>query len=290
MESFILEIKDFFNLFIWEQVQLAFKVSSPVIMAFKYVAFMFVLVKIARNLYTNPTDWWGYISWLPLSILLFKYDVIVEFFVDLSASADNSVSFAKNQKLYLKLFKLPVVPEETDLSVFDITVGYFKQIFKNTVELLVMTHLFNLVALLSILVYIFLKIKAMFRFIALLFFGPISIALSFLPGNEFQWLDWVMKLLETALFIPMLMFVDFLAIQVLQDAFQPLITGPALEVDEQIFRMWLGIAFFIMLGVSYFFVPSMVKWGIAKTNSGVGASKKAATSVALAARKALIKV
>lgn len=290
MESFILEIKDFFNLFIWQQVALAFKVSAPVLSTFKYVAFLFVLVRIAQNLYSNPNDWWGYISWLPISILLLKYDMIVHFFVDLSASADDSVSFAKNQKIYLTLFKLPVIPEDSTLNVLDITIGYFKQLFKNTVELLVMTHLFNLVALISILVYIFLKIKSMFRFITLLFFGPISISLSLLPGNNFQWLDWVMKLLETALFIPMLMFIDFLAIEVLNDVFKPLVVKDALDVDEQIFRMWLGITFFIILGVSYFFVPSMVKWGIAKANSGVGASKRAATSIALIARKSLIKI
>ena len=289
MESFILQIKDFFNSFIWEQIQLAFKVAGPVINTFKYLAFMLVLARIVRNLYNNPMDWWGYISWLPLSILLFQYETVVEFFVDISTAADDSVSFAQNQKLYLKIFKLPILPEESDLSLFDITVGYLKQMYRNMVELVVMTHIFNFVAMLSIIVYIFLKIKAMLRFITLLFFGPISISLSFLPGNEFQWLDWVMKLLETALFIPMLMFIDFLAIQVLEKAFAPLVVGPALEVDEQIFRMWLGVAFFIMLGVSYFFVPSMVKWGIAKTNSGIGGSKKAAAAAVLAARKALIK-
>jgi len=287
MESFILEIKDYFNSFIWEQIQLAFEVAAPVINAFKYVAFILVIVKIARNLYNNPMDWWGYVSWLPLSILLFQYEAVVEFFVDLSASADESVSFARNQEIYLKLFKLPIVPEETDLNVFDITVGYLKQLYRNIIEVTFITQLFSFVAMMSIIVYIFLKIKAMLRFIVLLFFGPISISLSFLPGNEFQWLDWVMKLLETALYIPMLMFIDFLAIQVLENAFQPLVVGPALEVDDQIFRMWLGVAFFIMLGVSYFFVPSMVKWGIAKTNSGVGGSKKAAAAAVLAARKVL---
>jgi len=290
MESFILQIKDFFNSFIWEQLQLAFKVSAPVINAFKYLAFILVMVRILRNLYENPLNWWGYISWLPLSILLFEYEMVVEFFVELSASADKSVSFAQNQKLYLKIFKLPIIPEESDLSLLDITVGYLKQMYRNMVELFVISQVFNFVAMLSIIVYIFLKIKAMLRFITLLFFGPISIALSFLPGNEFQWLDWVMKLLETALFIPMLMFIDFLAIKVLENAFAPLIVGPALEVDDQIYRMWLGVAFFIMLGMSYFFVPSMVKWGIAKANSGVGGSKKVAAAAVLAARKALIKV
>ena len=54
--------------------------------------------------------------------------------------------------------------------------------------------------------------------------------------------------------------------------------------------MWLGVAFFIMLGMSYFFVPSMVKWGIAKASSGVGGSKKIAAAAVLAARKAFIKV
>lgn len=290
MESFILQIKDFFNSFIWEQIQLAFKVAAPVISAFKYLAFILVLTRILRNLYDNPLNWWGYISWLPLSIVLFQYEVVVEFFVELSASADNSVSFAQNQKLYLKIFKLPIVPEESDLSLFDITVGYLKQMYRNMIELFVMSQVFNFVAFLSIMVYIFLKVKAMLRFITLLFFGPISISLSFLPGNEFQWLDWVMKLLETALFIPMLMFIDFLAIKVLEKAFAPLIVGPALEVDDQIFRMWLGVAFFIMLGMSYFFVPSMVKWGIAKASSGVGGSKKVAAAAVLAARKAFIKV
>lgn len=290
MESFILQIKDFFNSFIWEQIQLAFKVSEPVIDAFKYLAFMLVIAKILRNLYNNPLDWWGYISWLPLSILLFQYDIVVEFFVDVSNSADDSVSFAKNQEIYLKLFKLPIVPEESDLSVFDITVGYLKQMYRNMLELFVMTQVFNFVAFISIIIYIFLKIKAMLRFITLLFLGPIALSLSFLPGNEFQWLDWVMKLLETALFIPMLMFIDFLALEVLQNAFQPLVVGPALEVDDQIFRMWLGVAFFVMLGISYFFVPSMVKWGMAKANSGVGGSKKAAAAVALAARKVITKV
>ena len=290
MESFILLIKDYFNNFIWEQIQLAFEVSAPVIKAFKYVAFILVLVKIGRNLYNNPLDWWGYFSWLPLSILLFQYEIVVEFFVDLSASADESVSFGKNQEIYLKLFKLPIVPEETDLNVFDITVGYLKQLYRNLIEVTFITQLFNFVAMISIIVYIFLKVKAMLRFITLLFFGPISISLSFLPGNEFQWLDWVMKLLETALYIPMLMFIDFLALKVLENAFQPLVVGPALEVDDQIFRMWLGVAFFIMLGVSYFFVPSMVKWGIAKTNSGVGGSKKAAAAALLAARKVITRV
>lgn len=290
MESFILQIKDFFNSFIWEQIQLAFKVAAPVIGAFKYLAFILVMARILRNLYDNPLNWWGYISWIPLSILLFQYEVVVEFFVELSASADNSVSFAQNQKLYLKIFKLPIVPEESDLSLFDITVGYLKQLYRNMIELFVISQVFNFVAMLSIIVYIFLKVKAMLRFITLLFFGPISISLSFLPGNEFQWLDWVMKLLETALFIPMLMFIDFLAIKVLEKAFAPLVVGPALEVDDQIFRMWLGVAFFIMLGVSYLFVPSMVKWGIAKTSSGVGGSKKVAAAAVLAARKAFIKV
>ena len=290
MESFILEIKDFFNSFIWEQIQLAFEVAEPVITAFKYVAFMFVLVKIARNLYNNPLDVWGYLSWLPLTLLLFHYDAVVKFFVDLSASADDSISFAKNQKLYLTLFKLPVIPEDTDLSIFDITVGYFKQLFKNTVELLIMTQLFNLVAMISMIVYIYLKVKTMLRFITLLFFGPINLALSFVPGNEYQWLDWTMKNLETALLIPMLMFIDFLALKVLENAFQPQVVGPALEFDDQIFRMWLGIIFFILLGLSYFFVPSMIKWGIAKVNSGVGGSKKAAAAALLAARKVITKV
>lgn len=286
MESFLIEVKDYFNDFIWEQIKLAMAVSGPVIDTFKIVAFIFVLFKICGNLYNNPLNWWGYVSWLPLSLLLFNYDIVIEFFVDLSNSADESVSFAKNHELYLTLFKQPIVPEQSDIGLLNITVGYLKQLYRNMIELTFMTSLFNLAILISSLMYIFIKIKAMFRFIILGFFGPLSIALSFVPGNENNWLDWVMKGLETALYIPMLMFIDYLGLQVLEKAFKPQIVGAdLLEYDTQIQQMWMGLMFFVMLSVSYFFIPKMVRWGLSKGSMGVGASKKAGAAALLAARK-----
>lgn len=289
MESFILEIKDYFNDFIWEQIKLAISVAGPVMETFKYVAFILVLAKIARNLYQNPSDWWGYVSWLPLCLLLFQYEMIVQFFVELSASADKSVSYASNHRTYMKLFKTPEVPDQSDIGLFDMTVAYMNQMMRNQLELLISIQLMNLVSLASMIIYIFLKIKAMLRFIVLVFFGPLSISISFLPGNEFQWLDWVLKLLETAMFIPMLMFIDYLGLQVLEKAFKPIVPGEIMTIGDQNFQMWLGIFFFALLGVSYLFVPSMVKWGIAKANSGVGGSKKAAAAAAMAARKIMTK-
>ena len=289
MEGFILQLKDYFNNLIWEQLDIAIEVASPVLDAFRYIAFMIVLVKIVKNLYYDPTNWMGYVAWLPLSFVLFQYDHIVEFFIVLANSADSSVSLSNHQQLYRQLFDYPEPLEPDDVSLWDVTVSYVRETFNNMIEFYVLSTIFSFSVLISGLVYIYLKFKAMFRFVSLIFFGPINISLSFVPGMENQWLSWVLKLLEVSLYIPFLIFIDYLSLQVLENAFRPgLITGDTIGdgIDRQT-RLWMGITFFALLTTAYFFIPKTVRYGMAQASAGVGGARKIATATALAARKVM---
>lgn len=289
MDGFILQLKEYFNNLIWEQLKIAIDIASPVLDAFRYVAFMFVLVKIVRNLYNDPTNWMGYVSWLPLSLVLFQYDLIVQFFVDLANTADSSVSLSNHQQLYSQLFDYPEVLEPDDVSLWDVTVSYIRETFNNVLEFYVLNTIFNFAVLISSIAYIYLKLKAMFRFVSLIFFGPINISLSFMPGMENQWLSWVLKLLEVSMYIPFLIFIDFLSLEVLENAFSPgAITGDLIGdgIDRQS-RLWMGITFFILLSTAYFFIPKMVRYGMAQASAGVGGARKIGAATALAARKVM---
>lgn|SRR5680860_1541619 len=286
MDGFILQLKDYFNNLIWEQLKIAMDVASPVLDAFRYVAFIFVLVKILRNLLNDPTNWMGYLSWLPLSLLLFQYDLIVEFFVDLANAADTSVSMSNHKELYKQLFDLPEALEPDDVSLFDVTISYIRETFNNALELVILNTIFQLVVLISGMAYIYLKFKAMFRFVSLIFFGPINISLSFMPGMENQWLSWMLKLLEVSMYIPFLIFIDFLGLQVLENAFRPEVAGAGEGIERQS-RLWMGIAFFSLLGTAYFFIPKMVRYGMAQASAGVGGARKIGAATALAARKVM---
>lgn len=287
MEGFILQLKDYFNNLIWEQLKIALEVASPVLDAFRYVAFMFVLVKIVKNLYYDPTNWIGYVSWLPLSLVLFQYDIIVEFFIDLANAADTSVSMSNHKELYKQIFDMPEPLEPDDVSLWDVTVSYVQEAFNNALEFYMLNTIFSFTVLISGIAYIYLKFKAMFRFVSLIFFGPINISLSFVPGMENQWLSWVLKLLEVSLYIPFLIFIDFLGLKVLENAFRPeFITDAGDAMDRQA-RLYMGITFFALLGTAYFFIPKMVRYGMAQASAGVGGARKVGTAAALAARKVM---
>lgn len=287
MEGFILQLKDYFNSLIWEQLKIALDVASPVLDAFRYVAFMFVLVKIVKNLYYDPTNWIGYVSWLPLSLVLFQYDVIVEFFIDLANAADTSVSMSNHKELYKQIFDMPEPLEPDDVSLWNVTVSYVQEAFNNALEFYMLNTIFSFVVLISGIAYIYLKFKAMFRFVSLIFFGPINISLSFVPGMENQWLSWMLKLLEVSLYIPFLIFIDFLGLKVLENAFRPEFITDAGEAMDRQARLYMGITFFALLGTAYFFIPKMVRYGMAQASAGVGGARKVGTAAALAARKVM---
>lgn len=285
MDGFILELKDYFNGLIWDQLRIVLDVASPVLDAFRYIAFFFVLGRIVRNLYNDPTNWMGYFSWLPLCLLLFKYDIVVEFFIDLANSADSSVSLANHKELYLQVFDYPEPVEPDDVSLWDVTVSYVQETFNNALELLFLKTIFQFTILVSGLIYIYLKFKAMFRFVSLIFFGPINISLSFVPGMENNWLSWVLKLFEVSMYIPFLIFIDFLGLEILENAFRPGIIGDSGDVVDRQARLYMGITFFVILGFSYFFIPKMVRFGMVQASAGVGGAKKIGAAAALGARK-----
>jgi len=286
MENVILKIKDFFNHFIYEQINLVMEYGDKVLLAFKYIAFIMVLVKIVTNLYNSPRDWKGYVSWLPVAILMLNYDILILAFIDLSQSVDNTVSIGNHQELYGKLFfgdGSSEILSDTPWSSMPytlVTMGFQNMLFHIGVKYLLM-----LSVLLSVAAYIYIKVKVLFNLISLAFFGPLNISLSFIPGMENHYMGWLLKLLETSFFLPFLYFIDYIGIEILKRAFKPMIINNGVDMVEGITKSWLGVMFFLMMTVAYFFIPKMVKYGISQGTAASGTGKKAGAALLLAARK-----
>lgn len=287
--SVLLELKKRINDFLFEQIDMIMQYSDVGLNTFKWIAFIGVLIKIIQVYYNNPTDWLGYLRWLPLTLLLFNYDIIVEAMYDWGKSLDQQIALFHNYER-LKIFYKDTEIDYGETSLYNISLTYLNDFIRNSLLAGIVSFLLLVGFVFSMILYLYLKVKMFFKLLVLVLFGPLNISLSFL--NEFQgnYIAWLTKLLEVSTFIPVIYLIDFISVEMLVKCFEPAIISSGGDLLESITVQFVGIVFYVIVIVMYFSVPKIVTYAITQGNNAVGAGKQLAGMTMLAARKLILKV
>ena len=282
--SILIKIKKVINDFIYEQLQVVLEFSDVALETFKYIAFIAVLIKIANNFYNSPNDWWGYISWLPLTFLLFHYDALVMTMFEWSKSMDDQILVTQSYDKVKRFFdNAEIEPEES--SMWSIGLTAFTDAIKQALFEGIVMVLLLLGFIISTIMYSWLKIKYFFKLLLLVIFGPLNISLSFIKDFGGNYVSWITKLVEVSTYIPLIYIVDYIGIEMLNKVFSPKVINTAGEAAETLTFQVIGIIFYVGIIALYFSIPSAVKYVITQGGAAIGTGKKVAAVAMLAARK-----
>lgn len=285
IEGIFFKVKKLFNDFLYEILNDVFTYADAGLDTFKYIAFIGVLIKIIYNLYYSPNDWWGYVSYIPLSIFLFHYDDVVKALFDWSRSLDDKITFLNNFKEAQHLFGVTSIGNTKDVDLQQITFTLFADIIKTAFFEIIAKMVLFLSFLLSLVIFIWLKIKMFFRLSILTLFGPLNISLSFINEFKGNYITWLTKVIEVCMYIPLLYFVDWFGLKMLTKVFSKRVVNNGAELTEVVTGYFLGIVFFGLINLMYFSIPKLVKYGITQGQSAIGTSRKLGAIAMMAARK-----
>ncbi|QKX07757.1 hypothetical protein HN014_22420 (plasmid) [Aquimarina sp. TRL1] len=283
-ESYLLKLKDLLNTFIYDQLEIVFLYGDQVLEVFKYIAFIGALLKILANVNNDPMNWKGYVGYIPLAILLFNYDHVVVGLFEWSSSLDNRISVLESFDKAKHFFTFPEMSFEEN-SVSEIGWTALTTIVSNAVFGGIVRILLLLSFLVSLIAYMYLKIKMFFKLVILTLFGPLNISLSFLNEFSGNYIGWLTKLIEVCMYIPLIYLVDYVGIEMLNKVFAPRVISSGSEAAETLTRQAMGIIFFVGVILMYLSIPGLVKYTMTQGAQASGTAKKVAAIAMVAMRK-----
>lgn len=285
-ESFLLQLKDLLNNFIYDQIEVLFGYGDILIDVFKYIAFAGALLKILANLNNDPTNWKGYVGYIPLSLLLFHYDHLVEGLFEWSRTLDDRISVLDAFNKTKHFFSFPELSFEEN-SISEIGWTAMTTLISGALFGGIVRALLFLSFLVSLIAYMYIKIRMFFKLAVLTLFGPLNISLSFLNEFSGNYVGWLTKLIEVCTYIPLLYLVDYVSIDMLKTVFDPKIVSSGSEMAEALTRQALGIVFFVGVILMYLSIPGLVKYVMTQGTAASGSAKKVAAMAAVVGRKLL---
>ncbi|MFV0531863.1 MAG: hypothetical protein ACK5MD_10570 [Flavobacteriales bacterium] len=247
--------------------------SKGVLDLLKYIALGGVFYRIVRNFIQSPNNWFGYVSYIPLAILLFNYYIIIDFFVDFGKSIKpgGEVPFSKNWNTMIKDL-IATGSNDNGVSLMDATIGiaddWLRMLF---LELTAWVFLF-LGMVVSSIVYLYLKFKVLLKFIFLSFFGVLNLSLSFIPDFQGSYKGWIMSLLEVSLYLPMLYVVDTIGVKIL-DEIAVIINASSNAGYAQFVKSIFAFSGYLIIIMMYLSIPKIVMFGLkqgSNQNSTIG--------------------
>lgn len=255
--------------FIDEQIQVLFSMSDIVLDAFLYIALAGVLVKIFYN-YRDGGSIFGFVSYIPLAFFFFFYMDILE-----------GVFYLGSEGFYERTGDTSIFyPVEETKSNWEI----LSSISSKNLEIAITKGLAYIALIMAdifrVLAFLYIKATIFLRIAVLAFFGPLTIAISFIPGLEGNWIGWLMKVIEVSIYIPVLFLLEWTTDNLLANSIKPglLHSEHAYLVDVGFFNMIVGVLFYSVMIFSYFSVPKIVNWGLATASSSFsGGIRKAAS-------------
>lgn len=273
------------NSFIDGQIDSIFQVSDSVLSVFVYIAFAGALVRIFMN-YRDGGSFFGYVSYIPLTVLLFFYTDIIGGLYGLGGNLNQTFD---QSSVLQAFFAEPEMSEEEDISIFSLSLSVALQATKIMAMGAIVKMLLAFSQLISLLAFFYLKVKILIKIIVLTFFGPINISLSFIPGLGNNWVGWLLKVIEISAYIPVLYFIEWAGNQMLIEVFKPQVVDNPQDFAQSYINSLLGIFFFVIMIFSYLSIPKIVNWGLSTAQSSFGGvAKKAAAVGATVATKGVL--
>lgn len=171
------------------------------------------IVLTALRLFMNEsykTKVFTYFKFIPLLVLLFKYEIIItsifKFYsmVGQSFRANDITWDQVYEKLNYSRHVQDATEDEYSFGILNITWDELRtKIMVDSVKLII-----YVIRALSTAIFVGIKAMSLIYIYVLLVFGPLNIGLSFVPAFSGMWKAWLQKFMSVCLWIPMLYLID----------------------------------------------------------------------------------
>ena len=206
----------------------AFDAVDPIInigQHFAYIGIGIIALKIFMN-EEKRADFFEYLKWIPLALLLFKYKVFAKSIFAFYESIGNSL---KANDISWDVLQLKIYYAQTEAMKDVGSTWSLLTLDSAALESLVLSGMTSgittFASIISTIVFIGIKAMSVVYLFVLIIFGPLNIGLSFIPALSGMWKAWLQKFMSVCLWIPMLYLIDNFMLKIMEKLIDSLLVG-----------------------------------------------------------------
>tara|TARA_R110002050_G_scaffold271612_3_gene415135 strand:+ start:25692 stop:26609 length:918 start_codon:yes stop_codon:yes gene_type:complete len=206
----------------------AFDSVDPIIsigQQFAYIGIGIIALRVLMN-EEKRADFFEYLKWVPLAIMLFKYKVFAKSIFTFYEGIGNSL---KANDVSWDVLQLKIYYAQTE-AMKDVGSSWsLLTLDSAALESLVLSGMTSgitsFASIISTVVFIGIKAMSVVYLFVLIIFGPLNIGLSFIPALSGMWKAWLQKFMSVCLWIPMLYLIDNFMLKIMEKLIDSLLLG-----------------------------------------------------------------